>query len=119
MIDSVASILAPLLGLAGSAGTGATVSPPVEPAAAGSLALATRPGLLAPIVLPSIQFAYPSAASAGLVTAAIESPVPQPAAPSKPGKAHDSRQLAFDFGPPAPPVLAMAQAAGEEPAPAQ
>ena len=69
MIDTVASILAPLLGLAGSAGAGAAVSPPVQPAAAGSLALATRPGLLAPIVLPSIQFAAISEAPAALVTA--------------------------------------------------
>ena len=94
MIDTVASILAPLLGLVGSAGADAAISLPVQPVTAGNQALAKRPGLHAPIVLPSIQFAAP-------VALAIEAEAPAAAgAVSAP-----------------PPIAAMTQAASDGPAP--
>ena len=65
MIDTVASILAPLLGLASSAGgADAPVSMPFELPAARNPAQAGRPGLLAATVLPSIQFAATQTISA-------------------------------------------------------
>jgi hypothetical protein len=126
MIDTVASILAPLLGLAGSAGADGAVTIPVVPAASGASVLATRPGLLAPLVLPSIQFAAPSAALPETASAAPpdEAVLAFPSA-AKRAKARETRQLAFDFAAPendaahaasAPPVItALAQAAGEAP----
>ena len=55
MIDTVASILAPLLAVSGSAGADAAALPQAPaPAAEGALALA--PGKLAAISLPSVQF---------------------------------------------------------------
>jgi hypothetical protein len=126
MIDTVASILAPLLGLAGSAGADGAVTIPVVPAASGASVLATRPGLLAPLVLPSIQFAAPSAALPETASAAPpdEAVLAFPSA-AKRAKARETRQLAFDLAAPendaahaasAPPVItALAQAAGEAP----
>ena len=88
MIDTVASILAPLLGLAGSAGgADAPVSMPFELPAARNAAQSAKPGLLATTVLPSIQFAAAQAA-------AVEEPAL--AFPSA-AKRATARQLAFDF----------------------
>ena len=122
MIDTVASILAPLLGLAGSAGADATVAMPVQPAAAGNAMLATRPGLLAQVVLPSIQFAATLLAAPEITEAApTETPVLAFPSAAQRAKARDARQLAFDFGPaaaavPAPLIItALAQAASEQP----
>ena len=116
MIDTVASILAPLLGLAGSAGADAAVSMPFDPPVAGNPALATRPGLLATVVLPSIQFA---ASQAAVGPTQAEEPVLR--FPSKMKRAK-ARQLAFDFGDDVkaaaakPPLItALAQEAGAEP----
>ena len=117
MIDTVASILAPLLGLAGSTGADSAVAMPVASAAAGTTMLAARPGLLAQVVLPSIQFAAPTVPGATSVT------LPQPSAtvPVKRSKVRDARQIAFDFSPAtvaasaALPLAALAQAAAEEP----
>ena len=90
MIDTVASILAPLLGLAGSAGADAAVSMPFDPPAAGNLALTTRPGLLAASVLPSIQFAAPVAAVSvpPLITALAQEPLRRPARNQMPTGGH-------------------------------
>jgi len=120
MIDTVASILAPLLTVTGSAGSDAAVLPPALPPA-GEAKLATPPGKLPPIILPSVQF------SPEPVT------VPQPAFGAhraKPVKAQakrpEQRQLSFDFGEPEPtgpaasatPLLTtLAQASAEQPMP--
>ncbi|MCA1661746.1 MAG: hypothetical protein LC648_06150 [Novosphingobium sp.] len=95
MIDTVASILAPLLSVSGSAGGDAAVLPPAIPPA-GSTSLATKPGQLPPIVLPSVQFS-PEIDAASL-------PVPKPAMPkaAKRSRAHDGRQLVFAFAEPEP-----------------
>ena len=99
MIDTVASILAPLLGLAGSAGgADAAVSMPFELPAASNPALATPPGLLAPIVLPSIQLAASQAAAADIVeTTFVAEPVLEFPSAAKRAKARQPRQLDFDF----------------------
>ncbi len=78
MIDSVASILAPLLGLAaGSAGADAAVLPPAQPI------LRTReigniPGRLSLETLPSIQFATPrSVVATGALGGPVEADLPR------------------------------------------
>ena len=124
MIDTVASILAPLLSLAGSAGADAPVSLPFDPPAAGNFALATRPGQLAPVVLPSIQFAATQAALADTVrTTSGEEPVLEFPSAAKRARARQPRQLAFDFADAGhaavaatPPVItALAQEASAAP----
>ena len=123
MIDTVASILAPLLGLAGSAGgADAAVSMPFEPPAARNQAQSAKPGLLATTVLPSIQFAATQAV-AGDTVAATPGEEPALAFPSaaKRAKARQAKQLSFDFGT-APaaaasapqPIAALAQEASAE-----
>ena len=82
MIDTVASILAPLLGLAGSAGADAAVSLPFQPTTAGNKTLASDPGLHAPIVLPSIQFAANTAAAGVGGTALAPEPAEASMAPA-------------------------------------
>ena len=123
MIDTVASILAPLLTVTGSAGSEAAVLPPAPPPA-GSRSLATRPGKLPPIVLPSVQFAPEPT---DLLAFVQTSPAPAKAGHARP---RDERQLAFDFGEPTerteggatPLITASARATAEqspaEPAPA-
>ena len=123
MIDTVASILAPLLGLAGSAGgADAAVSMPFEPPAARNQAQSAKPGLRASTVLPSIQFAAPGTAATALAVAEpLAAPRQEPKAMR--AKVRDLRQVAFDFGTaPAtaaasapPPVIALAQEAGAAP----
>ena len=118
MIDTVASILAPLLTVTGSAGSEAAVLPPAPPPA-GSRSLATRPGKLPPIVLPSVQFAPEPT---DLLAFVQTSPAPAKGSRARP---RDERQLAFDFGEPPEPteggatplITALAQAGAEPPPP--
>jgi hypothetical protein len=130
MIEPVASILAPLLGLAGSAGGGdAAVLPPAPPPA-GARTWTTAPGLIKPTMLPAVQFAVPSDAGA---LAPVAVPPVELAAPlptkAKRARRGDPRQLAFDFAGPAPdtatpaavfipPVLTTLAQSTAEPQPA-
>ena len=107
MIDTVASILAPLLGLAGSAGADAAVSLPFQPVVAGNIALATRPGLIAPIVLPSIQFAALSGAAAEPVTAAMAQAASEEPAPATTASAPMNTRADAEAAPPVTPDNAL------------
>ena len=114
MIDTVASILAPLLGLAGSAGADAAVAPPGDLPKDETL-LDTRPGLLPAIVLPSVQFA-----PAGDPFAALLLTEPEPPKTKVRGfKKAPLGQLEFDFGAPADVFVAPVSAAAPPQALAQ
>ena len=107
MIDTVASILAPLLGLAGSPGADAAVSLPVQPVVAGNRALATRPGRLAPIVLPSIQFAALSGAAAEPATGAMAQATSEAPAPAATASAPMNTRAEAEAAPPVTPDNAL------------
>ena len=108
MIDTVASILAPLLSVSGGAGGDAAVLPPAPPPA-GSKSLATRPGKLPPVFIPTVQFS----------AVPVIQPLPEPTLKTKRDKPRDDRQLAFDFANDDAPLQlpAFLQAAAQEPPP--
>ena len=117
MIETVASILAPLLGLAGSGGADATVTKLMQPVATGNATLATRPGLLARIALPSIQFAPDAAAEppagtsslplVALTQAASEAPMPAPSAAAATAEAPMNTRAEAEAAPPVTPDNAL------------
>jgi len=131
VIDSVASILAPLLGLAaGGAGADAAVLPPAQPVLR-SRDIGSAPGKLSRQALPSIQFAARSdvadrgvlsdpseaASPAGLPRATFAEVVVPFVKALQPEAAYSApRQLAFDFdAAPVAPSAALAPEPTAEP----
>ena len=139
MIESVASILAPLLGLAaGGAGADAAVLPPAQPVLR-TRAMAPRtdfgaPGRMSRLTLPSIQFAADAAANAaanaagghGVIEGPGEAVLPSATFAEALVPLFDSsaaersfaapHQLAFDFS--AAPAQLAPESAAEPTAPA-